>query len=1699
MFKPSDQFEILFERLVNTDRLVLNAEVLKRTVKVYPPFHITRTVPENGAANVPVTELKICSTTPIVPAELETFQNIVKSNVPVGLWRWNDPYRIFPGNPHSPCAVGEFENMLRYGLIPKTEYRIELSLTDDFGQTVSIQLAFTSGDVPAYSRTITSMQKGYTVTSPERTTFTYAVENLEYVDVTLCQVTAEQFLRYTLQRPSVLEPPSGFSCSKKQSRRIDLPKRYWARNYIQLKISDFLKDSRGQFILTVTNPLYRTPNLVQFYNHTLISVTRLAVQEKKVEWQAEYPESQGPYPEHLKKALGAKPQNLYWVTESGTLKNISGAVIQLFQKKIFGDSPQLIKSIQGKTDTQGVALLEAIPDLYGAVVTQGDDTAVVVADMDRLQWASPAQSSERAYLYTDRPIYRPGHEVFLKGIHRVGVDGAYEIFREKKADVKVYSSKDEVVFQQSLDVSENGTFHTTFTLPPDASLGTYRIEALSGIGFFDVEEYVPAAFKVETRTDHKEYIAGESAQLTLDANYYFGVPVEGGEVEYSLVAQDYYFDRYTDEYFQFGSGWYWSFNEGYGDQYLLRGRAVLSSQGKADIVQNLDFNAFFKDKELERSKIFTLFAAIKNLNGQAVSTQKSFIVHRGEFYLGLNLEKTFLGKGALVHARIKSVDVQGKPRGVSDVSAKIYKIRWEAARRKEVDGGYYYRSERKTDLVEERMLDTDKNGNAQFDFLAGQEGEFELVLETKDSRKNLIKTTQEFYVSGPGDVEVRQTNNETLELATDKGEVHVGTRVKVIIKSPYAQAKALVALERGTIFQYEILDIDQNLYEYTFEVKKEHIPNIYFTAFLLSPEPEIKYGQINYQVNTKEVSLDIAVTSNKKTYLPGEDITLDFRITDGSGKPVQTELSAAVVDMSVLALKGNPKKNPLVFFYDGQPLAVMTSSNIKNILHEAEIPTGTKGGGGVEPEDLARKKRGVFKDTAYWHGVITTDREGRARVTFPLPDNLTTWQVESVGVTRDTKLGAGYQEFMSRKDLMVIPLQPRFVVPGDEFLIGAKVFNETKKTQKLAVSLDPRALELLDKAETSVSVKPREAETVYFSVRAPETQVEGTHPFAVSAKNKEYEDTVEQSIPITRNDTYEATATANYSKNPEEREYIFIPENVIKNKGGVTVNTSATLAVFLSDALKYLFQYPYGCSEQIASKLSAIAIVKRGLNLPNMAEQFSLPMVEFQGREYTVDEVVTKGLAQIMQNQRSVGGFAYYPEMPDADFYLTLHVVNTLIDLKAAGYSVDSQMLERATEYLNREIFDIQKYGDSKDLRILTAYTVSRVDRKQVDPGLASWVESYRDDKKFIREDISSTSLSHLALYLAYMNSSKKLKNEVYQILGNRIDIDGRGAHMRSGNQFLWSFYETPVQNTALLLKAFAIDQRDTAVLDKVVRWLLKSRAKDGAWGSTHNTLSVIDAFTEYLAWKQETESEFRLSLVLNEQVRDTFEFNKDTILKTFTYAFPISDFREQTLESLRFLKVNKNNLPNFYYYDAHLKYYFPIDQIPARDEGFTVSRAFYAIDDKEMRKPLSEAKQGEVVKGRLTIIVPEARNFVSVEDFIPAGGEIVNFKLATEAATVQAFGDNQNQSSEDFWRGYYDTREDNEPVHQKLYPDAVESHDDRLFLFKQSLNPGVYEYDYYFRALIPGKFHHLPAVVSEMYFPETFGRTRGEYFEVRK
>jgi len=359
---------------------------------------------------------------------------------------------------------------------------------------------------------------------------------------------------------------------------------------------------------------------------------------------------------------------------------------------------------------------------------------------------------------------------------------------------------------------------------------------------------------------------------------------------------------------------------------------------------------------------------------------------------------------------------------------------------------------------------------------------------------------------------------------------------------------------------------------------------------------------------------------------------------------------------------------------------------------------------------------------------------------------------------------------------------------------------------------------------------------------------------------------------------------------------------------------------------------------------------------------------------------------------------------------------------------------------------------------------------------IANILSAARRDS-MLNDQLSNKSLAQLAIMLSADDFAGAL-NDVNTVLDNRITIDSRGAFLQakvSGGSL--DMFETTIGDTSLYLQALAAGQRDTEFTDKVVRWVLNSRAKDGAWGSTKNTLAVVVAFTDYLNWKKETEAEFTLTTSLNGGEISKKNFNADSIMDQSVVQVGASQFKVGQNNIIGFNKDEKKAFgKSGFYYDMGLKYYLN-GLVLARDEGFSVTRNFYAMDDEAGAKPLENAKPGDVLREHLEITIGRDRRAVAIEDYIPAGMEIVDMELATEQKSLR-FTDPQVR-------------------YRELDPDYTELRDDRAFIYASYLTPGTYEFDYYVRALAKGEFLQLPCVVSEFYNPENFGRTASRYFDV--
>ena len=1672
-YQPSQSNTLVFEKITSEDGYVLNAKPLEYSVTSFPSLQIHKTVPSDGSNGASLTDLTICSNTPL--KRPESIRNALNTEgyivFPNDLWRNSE--RITSDYRKPICSTGEFQTTIRYGLHPQTKYMLKLSLEDEFGSRTQRDLQFTTGSASSNYTRFYNLQKYYNVSVPGKSRLTYGVENLPYVQVHICKVSANNFLRILDEGTDSDNKPPTSICETVKEVTVDLPDTYWVNNYFHFDVADHFEDTRGHYVISFTHPNYKNEKGVQMFDRTLLSISNFTVGEKRLDWYTD---------EYTPLTRGAKVvgNNLYWVLHANSLEPVYGATVETFAGK------NLFSTEKQTTNIEGIAQLPAHENTRGAVVTLGGDTAVVSAAMDTLAYNWNIGTQSATYLYTDRPIYRPGDTVQIKGIDRVGYDNTWSTANTYNATVEIIDSRNDTISKQTVPVSVYGTFNLSIELPKDAPLGRYSISTFQGYGWFDVEEYVGAPFKVDVQTETSEYIAEETARLEVDARYYFDMPVANGELEYTVLAQDYHFDRYTDEYFSFGSDWYSCYWCGYGDEFITRSTVTLDENGRAFIDVPLTFTTYFEKPEETGSKLFTVIARVTDANGKQITGQNTVVVHRGEYYLGIKTDKYVAIQDEPLGVRIKSVDVQGVPQAIKNLSLQVIRVEWVSYRRQEVDGGYYWHSEEKKTPIETRTIHTNDSGDATDNVVFTQPGVYELILTGKDKDSNPIRSMTQLYVSGKGTTDVRPTNNEALTVKTNKPSYSTGEEATIVFESPYADARALITVERGAVYEYWIQRITNSIGTQKIPIHKNYAPSVYASVLLLGPGPEVKYGATEIRTDVADHELTIDVVPSKQSYLPGEEVTLTVKTTDHTGASVSADVSLAIVDMSVLALMGNPKKDPISFFYGSLPLGISTSHSAKNMLIEQEIPTGTKGGGG-DSEDLETRKRGIFKDTAYWEASVVTNATGEATVRFVLPDNLTTWQIESLGVTQDTKLGVSYEEFTTKKNLMAIPQRPRFVIPGDVVWLGIQVANNTNEDITTLAHIESATLTLIDTKPKSVHVNANSQKTVYFATQAPQNITKGSHLVTFYAKNDAVKDVVEQRIPILEDMTYEVTATAGMTKGGSISESIYVPDYVLENQGELIVRAQPTLITSLFSAISVMSRYPYECTEQIASRLASLATIHRMSNLYDEETLSKVTSQVFDDPSYSVDDSIETDLTELLGRQTGEGGFSFYSGSP-ASMHLTVEVITALTTLKDAGYTVPDEVFNRAVKYILEAFAQSGQYN-SNDLVARIAYAlsspyVSIEDKQEIAPRVIALANT-----TLTLEQLSSTALGYLAVATYEGPYPDNIAEAYYSALQNRLTLDARGAFVTNGPKTEYVWFESNEKNTALLLRAITQRGGEHVALDTMLRWLMVSKQADGGWGSTNATYMVLDTILRLAEKREENRSAYLLELFKDTTSVATHRVTPQSLFDSLSYTFPISEFTREKIHHIT-IKKSEESKPETVYYDMQLRYALPPDLVPPRDEGFTIERTLVKHGTSEA---IQKAHVGDIVTGKIEITVPRISHAVSVESYIPAGFELVNFKFATEESRDLSYDDN-GEAYEDIAEVPWD---DPEPGQRKWPTTYEEMRDDRVFTFTEEVQPGTYVYEYTLRALIPGTYRHMPAVVQEMYTPEVYGRTYGSSFTI--
>lgn len=206
-----DNFEIIkinFEKIKNLEGLELNAAPIIKEAVVYPKLKILKSIPQNNAQNVSLTEFIICSNTPLIPPAKEDIDSYLKISAAYEYKDWQQSVLV-PDNPgdYYKCLPGQFESRINYGMMPETDYFMELKLVDSFGQELSSFFNFRTDKMPEKFLNFYHFQQDYNVTTPDKTTLTYAAQNMDFADVSICQLPADDMLSHLSNHISYLSSP----------------------------------------------------------------------------------------------------------------------------------------------------------------------------------------------------------------------------------------------------------------------------------------------------------------------------------------------------------------------------------------------------------------------------------------------------------------------------------------------------------------------------------------------------------------------------------------------------------------------------------------------------------------------------------------------------------------------------------------------------------------------------------------------------------------------------------------------------------------------------------------------------------------------------------------------------------------------------------------------------------------------------------------------------------------------------------------------------------------------------------------------------------------------------------------------------------------------------------------------------------------------------------------------------------------------------------------------------------------------------------------------------------------------------------------------------------------------------------------------------------------------------------------------------
>jgi hypothetical protein len=824
---------------------------------------------------------------------------------------------------------------------------------------------------------------------------------------------------------------------------------------------------------------------------------------------------------------------------------------------------------------------------------------------------------------------------------------------------------------------------------------------------------------------------------------------------------------------------------------------------------------------------------------------------------------------------------------------------------------------------------------------------------------------------------------------------------------------------------------------------------------------------------------------------------------------------------------------------DGAPSAPMAApapmEMAESTLLRAKAELRPQAAGEGAAKQVQPMIRTAFADAAFWAASLETDADGNAQIELTMPDNLTGWKVKSWAMGHGTKVAQAETIITTKKNLMIRMQAPRFFVEKDEVVLSANVHNYLKSKKKVTVylELEEPCLEPMDSYKKFRFSAPDAKPEVWGAKIGKEIEIEsggeqrvdwrvkvvkeGEAVIRMSALTDEESDAMQMKYPVYVHGMDKMVSFSGYIR-PDKTDAAItleVPKDRRVDASRLEIRYSPTLAGAMVDALPYLVDYPYGCTEQTLSRFLPTVITQKvlmnmGINLKDVRDkrtnlnaqeigedterakqwrryrdehgQFKNPVFD----EAEVQRMVKSGVEALTQMQLSDGGWGWFSGYGEhSSPHTTAHVVHGLQIAQANDVALVPGVLERGVEWLkNYQAEELQKIKNWEKDKGKTQPYKSHADNLDAFVYMVLLDADVADDEMrgFLYRDRNDLAVYAKAMFGIALHKQGKgeqrdmLIQNIEQILVR--DDENQTAYLNLGNGgYWWCWYGSEYEAQGYYLKLLAKTGRVTDwKAPYLVKYLLNNRKHATYWNSTRDTAVCVEAFADYLKASKEDKPDLTVEILVDGKKQKEVQITAENLF-TFDNQFVMfGDAVETGKHKVEFRKKGTGPL----YFNAYLSYFSLEDFITKAGLEVKVERQVYKLTKADKTTQVAGAR-GQVVDQK---VEKYDRNLLKSEDVLKSG-DLVEVELVIESKN-----DYEYLVFEDMKAAGFEPVEVRSGYTGNDMGAYVEFRDNRVVFFVQALARGKHSVSYRLRAEIPGRFSALPARGYAMYAPELRGNS---------